>query len=66
MKPAGILGGVVKGRIKARGGVAVAVAATLTGIRVFRRVTRTSNKPAIRFAVKPGEVYEIRGIRRGK
>ena len=66
MKPVSILTGVVKGRVKARGGMAVAFAAAVTGIRIFRRVTRTSNKPAIRFAVKPGEVYEIRGIRRGK
>lgn len=66
MNPVSIATGIVKGRIKARGGVAVAFAATVTGIRVFRRVTRSSNRPAIRFAVKPGEVYEIRGLRRGK
>jgi hypothetical protein len=29
-------------------------------------MTRLTEKPAIRFEVKPGEVYELRGLRRGR
>ncbi|MGZ4677052.1 MAG: hypothetical protein ACXVJ7_18095 [Acidimicrobiia bacterium] len=61
-----VLGGLVKGRVRRQGRIAFAFAAAATGFRVFRRFTRASNKPAIRFAVKPGEVYEIRGVTRGK
>jgi hypothetical protein len=61
-----VLGGIAKGRIKRRGQAAVVFAAAATGFRIFRRITRMSNRPAIRFEVKPGEVYEIRGIKRAK
>lgn len=46
--------------------MAFGITAAFTGVRVFRRLTRASNKPALRFQVKPGEVYEIRGTRRGQ
>ena len=66
MNPASVLGGILGGRLKNRSRVAFGITAALTGFRVFRRITRQSNRPAIRFQVKPGEVYEIRGIRRGQ
>ncbi len=61
-----VAGGILKGRAKRQGRVALLFAAASIGYRVFRRVTRVDSKPAIRFAVKPGEVYEIRGLRRGR
>jgi hypothetical protein len=60
------VGGILKGQAKRRSRFALAFAAVSVGLRVFRRVSRLNEKPAIRFAVKPGEVYEIRGIRRGR
>jgi hypothetical protein len=66
MKPLSIAGGFLGSRIRARGRLAFGLTAALTGFRVFRRLTRASSRPAISFKVKPGEVYEIRGIRRGQ
>jgi hypothetical protein len=61
-----VAGGILKGRAKRQGRIALAFAAVSIGFRVFRRVTRLSSGPAIRFAVKPGEIYELRGIRRDR
>jgi hypothetical protein len=61
-----ILGGIAKGRVRQRGRAAFGLATMAMGYRVFRRITRVSDRPALRFQVKPGEVYEIRGIKRGK
>jgi hypothetical protein len=61
-----VAGGILKGRAKRQGRIALTFAAVSIGYRVFRRVTRLESRAAIRFAVKPGEVYEIRGIRRGQ
>jgi hypothetical protein len=66
MNPISIAGGILGGRLMRRSRLAFGVTAALTGFRVFRRITRRSTRPAIRFQVKPGEVYEIRGIRRGQ
>lgn len=66
MSALAIVGGFLGGRAKHKGKVAFTVTALLTGIRVFRRLTRSSDKPLTRFEVKPGEVYEIRGVRRGR
>jgi len=62
----GIVGGILRGRAKRGSRLALGFAAASIGLRIFRRVTRLNEKPAIRFAVKPGEVYEIRGIARGR
>lgn len=61
-----VAGGIIKGRAKRQGRVALLFAAVSIGFRVFRRVTRLTQQPAIRFEVKPGEVYELRGLRRGR
>ncbi len=60
------LGGLVTSRAKRQGRIAFGITVALAGFRTFRRLTRQSTKPAIRFAVKPGEVYEIRGVRRDR
>ncbi len=60
------LGGLVKSRAKREGRIAFGITIGLAGFRAFRRLTRHSTKPAIRFAVKPGEIYEIRGVRRDR
>jgi hypothetical protein len=62
----GVVGGILKGQARRRSRFALMFATVSIGLRVFRRVTRVDQKPAIRFAVKPGEVYEIRGIRRDR
>ena len=61
-----ILTGFLSARAKRHGKSAFGITAALTGFRVLRRLTRPSTKPLTRFEVKPGEVYEIRGTRRGQ
>jgi hypothetical protein len=61
-----VAGGILKGRAKRQGRIALMFAAVSIGFRVFRRVTRLTEKPAVRFEVKPGEIYELGGLRRGR
>ena len=61
-----IVTGFLTARAKKHGKSAVGVTAALAGFRMFRRLTKPSTKPLTRFEVKPGEVYEIRGTRRGQ
>jgi hypothetical protein len=63
MSLGGVAGGILKGRAKRQGRIALTFAAVSIGFRVFRRLTRLTEKPAIRFEVKPGEIYQLRGIR---
>lgn len=60
------VGGLLKARAKRQGRVAFGLTVTMTVFRIYRRLTHRSTKPVIRFAVKPDEVYEIRGVRRGR
>ena len=62
----GVVGGILKGQVRRRSRFALVVATASIGFRVFRRVTRVSAAPAIRFEVKPGEIYELRGLRRDR
>ena len=66
MNPLSIAGGILGGQIRRRGKLAFGITAALTGVRVFRRLIRRSSKPALSFKVMPGEIYEIRGFRRGQ
>lgn len=66
MSAVSIVGGFIGARAKHKGKAAFTVTALFTGVRVFRRLIRSSTKPAARFVVKPGEVYEIKGLRRGR
>ena len=66
MNPLSIASGILGGQIRRRGKLAFSITAAFTGVRVFRRLIRRSSKPALSFKVMPGEVYEIRGIRRGQ
>jgi hypothetical protein len=62
----GVVGGILKGQVRQRSRFALALATFSIGFRVFKRVTRLNQAPAIRFEVKPGEIYQLRGIRRGR
>ncbi len=66
MNPLTIVTGFLSARAKRHGKSAFGITAALTGYRVLRRLTSPSTKPLLRFEVKPGEVYEIRGTRRGQ
>ncbi len=66
MKALSAAGGLVGARSRGRGKVAVGVTAAFAGVRVYKRLIRRSTKPVMRFTVKPGETYEIKGVRRGQ
>ena len=66
MNPRSILTGFLSARAKRHGKSAFGITAALTGYRVLRRLTKPSTEPLTRFEVKPGDVYEIRGTRRGQ
>jgi hypothetical protein len=53
---------------QARGGgrSTVYFAMATSGFRVLRRIVTTKQRTLLRFEVKPGEVYELRGVRRGR
>jgi hypothetical protein len=44
----------------------VYLALATSGYRILRRITNTRPRTLLRFEVKPGEVYELRGVRRGR
>lgn len=54
------------GRARRGGKVALYFTVATTGFRVVRRVMATKQKTLLRFEVNPGEVYEIRGVRRDR
>lgn len=66
MSPLSIVGGFLGARTARGGRAAFGITAALTGYRVYKRLTSPSTKPLLRFEVKPGEVYEIKGTRRGQ
>ena len=59
-----VAGSILKGRVKRQGRIALLFATASVGYRVWQRVTRVSARPAIRFEVKPGEIYELMGLSR--
>jgi hypothetical protein len=54
------------GRARGRGRSTAYLALGTTGWRVLRRILTTKQRTLLRFEVKPGEVYELRGVRRGR
>jgi hypothetical protein len=54
------------GRARGRHGSGAYLALGSTAFRVFRRIFSTKQRTLLRFEVKPGEVYELRGVRRGR
>lgn len=66
MNPLAIAIRIAGGRARRGGKAALYLTAATTGFRVVRRVMSTKQKTLLRFEVEPGEVYEIRGVRRGR
>jgi hypothetical protein len=56
----------LSGNTRGRNRVTVYLALATSGYRVLRRITATKPRTLVRFQVKPGEVYELRGVRRGR
>lgn len=54
------------GQAGRRGRSTVYFGLATSGLRVLRRIVTTKQRTLLRFEVKPGEVYELRGVRRGR
>lgn len=54
------------GQARKPGRVAIYFTMATTGLRVVRRIMSNRQRTLLQFEVKPGEVFEIRGIRRGR
>lgn len=66
MNPFSAIGGILGGRARRGGRAALYLTVATTSFRVVRRIMSTKQRTLLRFEVKPGEVYEIRGVRRGR
>ena len=66
MNPLAIAVRIAGGRARRGGKLALYLTVGTTSVRLVRRVMSTKQKTLLRFEVKPGEVYEIRGVRRGR
>lgn len=66
MNPLGMVTRVLGSRARSGSKAALYLTVATTGFRIVRRVMSTRQKTLLRFEVKPGEVYEIRGVRRGR
>jgi hypothetical protein len=54
------------GQARKPGRLAIYLTMATTTARVVRRVMSNRQRTLLEFEVKPGEVFEIRGIRRGR
>ena len=66
MNPLTAIGHLLGGRARGRHGSGTYLALGSTTFRVLRRILSTKQRTLLRFEVKPGEVYELRGVRRGR
>ncbi|MGZ4714341.1 MAG: hypothetical protein ACXV9S_15360 [Acidimicrobiia bacterium] len=54
------------GQARKPGRTAIYFTMASTGLKVARRIMSNRQRTLLQFEVKPGEVFEIRGIRRGR
>jgi hypothetical protein len=54
------------GQARKPGRLAIYLTMATTTMRVVRRILSNRQRTLLQFEVKPGEVFEIRGIRRGR
>jgi hypothetical protein len=54
------------GQARKPGRMAIYFTMATTTLRIVRRVMSNRQRTLLQFEVKPGEVFEIRGIRRGR
>ncbi len=66
MNPLSVLARVLGGRTVRGSRAALYLTVATTGFRIARRLMSPKQKTLLRFEVKPGEVYELRGVRRGQ
>jgi len=66
VNPFSLIGGILGGRARRDSRAAFYLTVATVTFRVVRRFMSTKQRTLLRFEVKPGEVYEVRGVRRGR
>lgn len=66
MNPLSVVFRFLGGRARNRGSSTIYFAVATSGIRVARRIMNPRRRTLLRFEVKPGETFELRGVRRGR
>ena len=66
MNPLSVVGRYLGGRARNRRSYTIYFALATSGIRLARRIMNPRQRTLLRFEVKPGEAFELRGVRRGR
>ena len=66
MNPLSVIFRFLGGRARNRRNSPIYLALATSGIRLARRIMNPRQRTLLRFEVKPGEVFELRGVRRGR
>jgi hypothetical protein len=66
MNPVQMIVRALGGQARKPGRLAMYATMATTGLKIFRRVMNSRERTLLQFEVKPGELFEIRGVRRGR
>ena len=66
MNPLSIVGRLLGGQARNRRNFTIYFAVATSTFRIVRRIMNPKQRTLLRFEVKPGETYELRGVRRGR
>jgi hypothetical protein len=66
MNPISVILRSIGGQARKPGRVAIYFTMATTTFRIIKRVMNNRQRTLLQFEVKPGEAFEIRGIRRGR
>ena len=66
MNPLSIVARFLGGQARNRRNFTLYFALATSTLRIVRRIMNPKQKMLLRFEVKPGETYELRGVRRGR
>lgn len=66
MNPLSLVARFLGGQARNRRNFTIYFALATSGIRIARRMMNPRQRKLLRFEVKPGDAYELRGVRRGR
>ncbi len=66
MNPMQVILRALGGQARKPGRAAIYFTMATTGFKLLRRVMNNRERTLLQFEVKPGEIFEIRGVRRGR
>jgi hypothetical protein len=66
MNPTQVILRMLGGQARKPGRTAIYFTMATTSLRIARRIMSNRQRTLLQFEVKPGEIFEIRGLRRGR